>query len=70
MFVAVEPKPNEVPVIVPKFLMKFEVTSPYRKCLLLFCPSPKKQFNQHRPHEHRKHIHIMGNKCELGLVQV
>lgn len=36
--------------------------------ITLFAHPPKKQFNQHRPHEHRKHIHIMGNKCELGFL--
>ena len=68
MFVAVEPKPNEVPIIVTQIPNEiWNLLQLTENVYYSFAHSPKKQFSQHRPHENRKYIHIMGNKCELGF---
>ena len=68
MFVAVEPKPNEVPIIVTQILNEiWYLLHLTENACYSFSRSPKKQFSQHRSQEHRKYIHIMGNKCELGF---
>ena len=68
MFVAVEPKPNEAPIIITQIPNEiWNLLQLTENVYYSFAHSPKKQFSQHRPCEHRKYIHIMGNKCELGF---